>query len=420
MADVGGSVVAKREHTLTAFSADDEISDADFVASQIQRAGVDVITRDSVETEALEAARYADIISLDVRIGLFTNRSITAARWLKKENPFRAIFFFTRVPEAVVKDWPVNFILVKGTPAARLLNRIPLMILVHDICLALVREIIGLFEATEQRPREQLRLGLLSRLRHFYYLLPPIERSARRSDLSVAHRYQEFRSNLSPFVEDPSYLFGAPHDGLSAVKHLLLDNVTTELHELQKIPGVRVRDTLKGEINSLTTFQPSLAATEPSSVDAVIAPDATADEIRADEDIEPAFFLNVWFPDQPLEQPWLIVAQAARMLVNLGEQRDEMSLGTTDPISEEAEAKLDTVEYVDVLVICNDADVVPLRNRIQVPPRKETTAQFEITPLREGEISLTVTLLIKNDPIHTTLFSFEARETEVEGEAVKR
>lgn len=411
MASVVGEVLVEKELTLSAFSADDEAIDVNFVADQIKRAGVEVITRNSVEKEALEAARGADIVSLDVRIGRVTYKSIKAAEWLRHENPFRAIFFFTRVPEAVTgKEWPVNFILVKNTRAAALLNSIPLMILVHDVCLALLRQIVRLFDATDGQPREQLRSGLLSRLTHFYHLLSPIERSAQRSDSSIARRYQEFRANLSPFIENPGYLSSeVNYEGFSAVRRLLVDKVTTELSELEKIDGVHVRDQLKEEISSLKEVQSSLPIMDPNLAIGGITADVAADDIGAAEDVEPAFYLNVWFPDRPLEEPWLIVAEEARMLVNLGERREEIGLATTDPISEEAESQLDTVEYVDVLVICADADVVPLRNRIQVPPRKETTAQFQVTPLRQGEISLTVVLLIKNDPIHRTLFYFEAR-----------
>jgi len=406
--------VLEKEETLSAFSADDEKADAELVAAKINSAGVTVTTRNSVEPASLEAAKDAHIVSLDVRIGRSTFKSIEAAKWLKEENPFRAIFFFTRVPE-LVNEWPVNFLLVKNTRAAELLNRIPLMILVHDVSLALLREIVVLLRARYYYQASPLS-GLLKQLRDFYYLLRPIERSAGRFDQSLALRYQELRASLSPFIENADYLTSQfTGQNLSAVSHLLVDNVSRELGELEKIDGVRVRADLRDEITSLRNAQASLTVVESPLESGQTKAGDPDEEIHGDDDTEASeIYLNVWFPDRPVEKPWLLLGKAARMLVNLGDEQEETSLGTTAPVSEESEARLETVDYVDVLVVCADADVVPLRSRIQVPPRKETTAQFEVTPLRIGEILLTVILLIKNDPIHRTPFYFEARNTEPE------
>lgn len=395
---VGGAAVLEEVEELSAYSADDEEEDSSFVESKMGGVGISVTRRGSIEPGILEDAKNAKIIALDVRFEDNTRKSVKAADRLKMRHPYRAIFFFTRVPEAI-KEWPVNFAVRKGydSEAAQHLDRISLMILVHDISLAILKDIYNLPAAIDWERKRVRLLSIFSELRRFYGLLFPTQRSAEIVDKNLARRYQSLRELLAPFVVDAG-LWTTPDrmDYLPPVQRILFDGMCREFSDLETISGLEVRKDLADEVAPLKP---------PDQTVGGVGDEATA----ADE--SETFYLNVWFPDRPAEEPWLVVGHPERMLVNLGAQMEEGQLGKSEPVSEEAEETLETVEYVDVLIQCSDADVVPLHSRIQVPPRKENTAQFEVTPRREGEIPLTVVLLVKNDPIHRTHFYFEAKET---------
>lgn len=399
---VEGAAGLEATEELSAFSADDEEEASSFVESKIGGVGIRVTRRDSVEQDALEAAKDAKIIALDVRFENNTRKSVKAADRLKMKRPYRAIFFFTRVPEAI-KDWPVNFAVRKGydSEAAQHLDRISLMILVHDISLAILKDICNLPSAIDWELKKARLLNIFSELRRFYGLLFPTQRSAEMVDENLAQRYQSFRESLAPFVMDAAqWTTPGRTDCLPPVRRILFNGVCREFSDLSTISGVEVKGGLADEVASL----------EPTD-----EPEGSRGEEAVAADEAETFYLNVWFPDRPAEEPWLLVGHAERMLVNLGAQMDEGQLGKSEAVSEEAEEALETLEYVDVLIQCSAADVVPLHSRIQVPPRKKTTAQFQVTPRREGKIPLTVVLLVKNDPIHRTHLYFEAKEAEPNG-----
>jgi hypothetical protein len=393
----GVAVLEEEEEELSAYSADDEEEDSSFVESKMGGVGISVTRRDSIEQGILDDAKNAKIIALDVRFENNTRKSVKAADRLKMRHPYRAIFFFTRVPEAI-KEWPVNFAVRKGydSEAAQHLDRISLMILVHDISLVLLKDIYNLPAAIDWERKKDRLLSIFSELRRFYGLLFPTQRSAEMVDKNLARRYQSLRELLAPFVMDArQWTTPGGMDCLPPVQRILFDGMCREFSDLEMISGVEVRKGLADEVAPLKPPEQTVGG--------------VGDEAAADE--SETFYLNVWFPDRPAEEPWLVVGRAERMLVNLGAQMEEGQLGKSEPVSEEAEETLETVEYVDVLIQCSDADVVPLHSRIQVPPRKENTARFEVTPRRGGEIPLTVVLLVKNDPIHRTHFYFEAKET---------
>lgn len=395
MAAEAGAVLEVEE--LYAYSADDEEEDSSYVESKIGGVGIRVTRRDSIEPGIVEDAKNAKIIALDVRFENNTRKSVKAADRLKMRHPYRAIFFFTRVPEAI-KEWPVNFAVRKGydSEAAQHLDRISLMILVHDISLAILKDIHNLPSGIGWERKKDRLLGIFSELRRFYGLLFPAQRSAERVDQNLARRYQSLREVLAPFVLDArQWTTPGKMDCLPPVRRILFDGMCREFSDLETISGVEVRKELADEVALLRP---------PDETEGGVGEEAAADEAET-------FYLSVWFPDRPAEEPWLVVGRAERMLVNLGAKREDEGLGKSEPVSEEAEEALETVEYVDVLIQCSDADVVPLHSRIQVPPREGNTAQFEVTPRREGEIPLTVVLLVKNDPIHRTHFYFEAKET---------
>jgi hypothetical protein len=397
-----GTAVLEESQTLSAVSADDEEPARDFVESKFNRASIDVTKRDSVEGDFIEVAKDAEIIALDLRFDNVTAKSTQVAQYMKWKNPYRAIFFFTRVPEEVRKESLVNFAVEKDSEAAQQLDRISLMILVHDISLAILKDIYNLPAGINwERKRDRL-LSIFSELRRFYGLLFPTQRSAAMVDENLGRRYQGLRELRAPFVVDAGqWTTPGRVDCLPPVQRILFDGMCREFSDLETIRGVEVRRELADEVAPLKPPDETVGG-------------AGGEAAAADE--SETFYLNVWFPDRPAEQPWLVVRRAERMLVNLGALMEEGPLGKSEPVSEEAEETLETVEYVDVLIQCSDADVVPLHSRIRVPPRKENTAQFEVTPRRGGEIPLTVVLLVKNDPIHRTHLYFEAKEAEPDGE----
>jgi Domain of unknown function (DUF2382) len=146
--------------------------------------------------------------------------------------------------------------------------------------------------------------------------------------------------------------------------------------------------------------------------------DHTRERIPIEPDKASTLYLNIWFPDRPQEKVCLTVGREERLLVNLGPSRGIDHLGTSNPLSREAVSSVYATDHIDVLVLCPGANVLPLRNRLSVPPRPNDVAAFKITPMRPGPFDLMVVLLVRNEPIHRTTFSFEAIGAEDPGNAV--
>jgi CheY-like chemotaxis protein len=397
---------------LSAFLADDEGPHVEFVAAKLTGVGIEIIAeKNALESvKDLEESADAQIIVLDLKFGTSTTESIEAAMWLKGQNPFRAIFFFTQVPEALNDiEWPVNFVLDKTKPAADQLDQIALRILIHDISLALLSKLTELPKTGNGQDAENKLLSFSDHLEEFYILLFPIEWSAEKVNPSIKQRCQQIRASLSPYVENTEYLTSAAsYDGLAGLQRLFFESVSAELHELERIDGVSIGDRLKEQVALLKRQQSDLVLLDGATERKEVSYETSVHEEAS------SFQLSVWFPDRPAEEPWLLVGQESRMFVKLDFEQGKEGLAVPDPASADVEETPDTIEHIDVLILCPDADIVPLRNRIKVPPHRGTPAQFQVMPLREGKLPLTVVFMVQNDPIHRTPFYFEAKRAEAE------
>jgi hypothetical protein len=54
-----------------------------------------------------------------------------------------------------------------------------------------------------------------------------------------------------------------------------------------------------------------------------------------------------------------------------------------------------------------------------MPPGPDATVFFKIIPSKIGKFQLTVVILIHNDPIHRTSFSFDASATDQATESIR-
>ena len=124
------------------------------------------------------------------------------------------------------------------------------------------------------------------------------------------------------------------------------------------------------------------------------------------------YHLNTWFPDNPDSDVHLPVGKPAWLFVNLGPPHIPSGAGKNSrPFDAAALEKLAEKGKLDVLVLCPGARVKPLRKRMPLPPDPKTILEFTLTPLRDGKLDLQIVLLIKNEPIHRTLFPIEADAT---------
>jgi hypothetical protein len=80
-------------------------------------------------------------------------------------------------------------------------------------------------------------------------------------------------------------------------------------------------------------------------------------------------------------------------------------------VSQQAGGRTTWPEGVDVLVVCPGARVCPRRGRLLLPPDAERFAKFTVTPLERGVSSLTVMLLIANEPVHSGEFAVVVGES---------
>jgi len=124
-----------------------------------------------------------------------------------------------------------------------------------------------------------------------------------------------------------------------------------------------------------------------------------------------ALYVNAWFPDYN-EGSWLTVGETSHLLVNLGPKITPSSLSISDHLTRDDESLVNAAEYIDIMVLCANADVAPLRARLPMPPKPECPAKFDVTPRIEGDLELTVVLMICNEPLHYTTFCCEARISE--------
>jgi hypothetical protein len=83
-------------------------------------------------------------------------------------------------------------------------------------------------------------------------------------------------------------------------------------------------------------------------------------------------------------------------------------LGTSEQLSAEKAALLQEAGHVDVMVLCPEANVQPIIRTLDLPPQQDDYVTFTVTPRIAGQINLTIALLLRNEPIHRTVFSCDA------------
>lgn len=107
--------------------------------------------------------------------------------------------------------------------------------------------------------------------------------------------------------------------------------------------------------------------------------------------------LHISMPDLAHRDGALIAGQLCRLQVNL-----------TPPANDQNKYMVD---HVDVIVLCPGSKVKPLRQRLPIPPKSDSIAEFELTPKVTGKFVAKVLLLICNECIHTSEFSFEVHQS---------
>lgn len=394
---------------VTAVIVEDEPEDKKLAESELARAGVDAVSFDTLEdfNKVREAAKEAKIISLDLDVDNVTYRSVELAEELVGENPFRGIFIFTKRPRSV-QNLPVNFVVEKRTQAQGLYGLISFQILIHDTSLSLLRLMDNLLNRTSHAHIGPVFDRFYGELQEFYSVLPFVINKSAMLDPEMSTDCQEIEFLLRPLLSD--HLHGATDystPSLLSFCQPLFQGVSNTLRRFENIEGVHFNPTLRREVDAL---EAALAAHEVSleaaaSVEAHGLVSAPAD---SEAEGDAALYLNIRFPKCSKEKPLLPVGQQTELVVNIGAPIDSESAGQTDSIPNEEASETGKIDHVDVIVLCAGADVVPLRNRLYLPPKKSNTAKFYITPLRQGNLSLSVVLLLRNDPIHRTTFNIQA------------
>lgn len=401
---------------------------------------------------AMEHARAADIVALDVEVERVKQNSIDIAKKLKQLNPDQSVIFFTSSPHEVLTQ-PINFVLDKSAQVWDSYERLLMRILIHDKSLALLKYVNDFC----MRPDTQ-RLGEVYRetqesIGSFVPSLISIQGYFQRDDKPTARRYGKLLRLLKgTYHGDPRA--GRASRTLRNMRQPLLDVVLDEVGRLKQIDGVYVTPKLNSELEYLKDLimhdesasgllfdrakvcalegtagvlhfvnqflkgmTPAAGTTrgaEPAAleqwphkeIDILYADDA----LFGDEVVDDGLYLNAWFPDYD-DDDSLKVGVAARLRVNIDMESRDGSLGASESIPPDKAQILYTVGHIDVMVISPDADVTPLLKRLEMPPSAERFVEFKVTARAGGPINLTVALLVCNEPIYRTVFSCEAKES---------
>jgi hypothetical protein len=408
-----------------------------------------------------EAAQRSDIVSLDLSVQGTNADSIKLANELVRRNPHQSLVFFTNEPQKQIAlnsgqivTLPGNFILGKYEAVWNAYDRLLLSIWIHDRCLALLKATNDYFyqNSDESQVREMFQ-QVIRQLRDFYpSLLFLIEEVG---DTPLRRRYIKLRDTLHPILDEVTDT-GKIEKSLKSVRRPLLSIAVEELNDIKNVNGVftttkldndiaylrksiygekflktrvflyeslssslrKVNLFLKGErgfhrqrVGKVDYSKPPLKITSDVVVSSETLEEASGGGKPTDSQEATNLYLNAWFPDYVGKEK-LVVGEKTDFLVNLGSTLEPNQMGISDPISEDESSLFETVDCVDVMVISPDADVVPLRNRLYMPPRPERPARFEVTPRTKGFIDLTVILTVLNEPIHRTVFSCEAEKKE--------
>lgn len=412
---------------------EDEESDARVFVEELNSTGIFAPDASSnVSGDYMDKAAGADVISLDARIDGVTGPSLDAAEQLMIDNPERSVVFVTRVPREVVLESPANFIIEKYTPATASYVSTLFMLMINDKILSLLTLANNLLNESGEAHMDEF----LARARRLQNSLS--ESSTLLTQIKVEPQgYARLASLLEAVTERP-YQRTDFAGLLRFFCILLLKRVIGDVDRLKQIKGVYTTARLEQKIKELISgilseeeakqlvgldqergrlvrfseFVGSLLG----RFDARRSRGTASEKVETVEEVEPEeglitakWYLNIWFPDHPEDRAWIIIGEPARLFVNIGPPREQRAMSRSAGISADAESLVYSTDYVDVIVVCPGADVVPLRNRLPVPPDPERIAGFEITPRKAGILELKVELVVKNETIHVTPYLIEAR-----------
>jgi hypothetical protein len=426
---------------------EDKIQDIKPILDTLGSAGIfDIIPPYSSlkDVNFIEGVKDALIISLDVDIDSDTTISVQVARELLRQNPYRGVFFYTHYSKQV-EDGPLNFILKKTgtlvdlisftTKIRDIFHQICLRILVHDVCLAILKELTSDHSHRNQSDLDYIAFDLRAGAMDLRPALDQALNLFEQADSETARRYEELSLSLKTIIRTGSNeLLAGSH---SACQPLLTTILAEQAYLKQIKQNVRLRKGLEVETDRLKRLvigQPldgtlySERETE-AQEDAGAAVDLTRvvgvkesmiyeePSVATEMDIEPAaWHLNIWFRDYFDKEKPLIVGQAAILEVSIGHPHSEAQMGTFSKIPPDELSLLSHIEYVDALVLCSGAEVSPLSCRIYLPPDQDSRpAEFEVTPRDSGLYDLTVMLLRKNDPIFEASFTFNVIAADTAG-----
>jgi hypothetical protein len=228
---------------------EDDPADADLIRSRLHAAGLfELDVYNSLDVNFRDAVKDADVVSLDLVVDGSSYKSIRMAERLLKDNPFRPVFFFTSNP-AAVHSTSSNFTLGKGEEVQNILAQIQLIMILHDICLTLLRLINDHHERQHDEPelggaeKVYQQLGRIDSL--LSYLL-------RYSDENQDHSklYLNLKNMISPIRETHVDAISYDKDILP-LRPYLLEVVLAEQERLSHIKGVYIRPELLIETRQL-------------------------------------------------------------------------------------------------------------------------------------------------------------------------
>ncbi len=376
----------------------------------------------------MQRAKDADIVSLDLEVEHRTNESRYVCKQLKSADPFKTVVYFTSSPEEVLTE-PINFVLEKSKEVWESYDSLLLKIFVHDRSLNLLHDVLKL--SADQRDVQEHYNEIRDQLPSFISSLMSIQDVFKKENKKTAKRY----GRLGKFLTQ-MYRVSGDEKGISYKLHQmqkpLMGLVNTELAELKQVEGVHVTPKLEGEIRSL---KHSVSEQSNSFVDnrdlteklIVSTADRVTDYLRSFSDYfsggnpeppdsgekgdelkhEQSLYLNASFPDYE-DKETLTVGVSAKLRVSLDYLTRAEPLGSSEQLSADTAALLQEAGEVDVLLLCPEADIQPIVETLDLPPREGNFVAFEVRPLIEGVLNLTIVLLLKNEPIHRTTFSCEA------------
>lgn len=120
------------------------------------------------------------------------------------------------------------------------------------------------------------------------------------------------------------------------------------------------------------------------------------------------FYLNVRLEGHDRRPEHIDASETVALLVSLAMERGGGSLVDEDAFGPDVVNQLFEHDELDVMVVCPDATVTPLRGVLPLPPEPDEAARFELTPhVGVASIRVTVLLLILGEPLHKAEFDLD-------------